>query len=277
MPQLYNWPMSVCEYDVGAVEAAHHVVQFYDAQEDALVANVGRYLLDGVKRSEALLIVAADERRAAFVRFLQVAGVDTDRILGDGMLEMLDAQQALDRFIVGGYPDIERFNATVGAAVRKARDRSTAGLRVYGEMVGLLWNRRQYPAAIRLEQLWHQLMGTVTFALFCAYEIDMLDASLDSGPIETLLCAHTHLLPNRPDDGFLSALQRGMEEVLGDHVAHLPLDAARMSGRGVARLPQSESTILWLRKHMPEHAAEIFRRARAHYRSPSGVAPPCSA
>jgi len=64
----------------------------------------------------------------------------------------------------------------IGTTVREAWQNSNgAGLRVYGEMVGILWKARQFPAAIRLEQLWNKLRKSHDFDLFCAYSIDIFD------------------------------------------------------------------------------------------------------
>jgi hypothetical protein len=112
---------------------------------------------------------------------------------------------------------------------------ATAGLRVYGEMVGLLWQAGEYPAAIRLEQLWHRLMKAVDFSLYCAYPIDIFGRGFEAGLIDALLCAHTHLLSCGPDDALVSARARGARGPLPErHGAALRL--ARPP-RGVARTP----------------------------------------
>ncbi|HEV7179475.1 MAG TPA: MEDS domain-containing protein, partial [Candidatus Baltobacteraceae bacterium] len=171
---------------------------------------------------------------------------------------------------IGGYPNPERFEATIGEAVRLARGRSSHGLRAYGEMVAVLWNRGQYPAAVRLEQLWHQLMSVVPFTLFCAYQIDVFDASFSPAVMQALLCAHTHLLSSGARNDLSTALERGMREVLGGDLSRVPGDARSLSGRGWAELPKTESTILWLRANMPEHASSILEHAKGHYQSLTG-------
>jgi hypothetical protein len=40
---------------------------------------------------------------------------------------------------------------------------------VFGEMVTVLWEQKNYDAAVRLEQLWNELALTHSFYLCCAY------------------------------------------------------------------------------------------------------------
>src|SRR6185312_4095495 len=93
------------------------------------------------------------------------------------------------------------------------------GTRAYGEMVGLLWRAGEFDAAIRLEELWNELLKSGDASLFCAYPIDIFSADFKVGKVDALLCAHTHLLPVDPAlDG---ALNRAMDEVLGARVEGL--------------------------------------------------------
>ena len=50
-------------------------------------------------------------------------------------------------------------------------------VRVFGEMVALLWDAGQIPCAIEVEELWNDLQGQFPFSLFCAYSGQSLSGS----------------------------------------------------------------------------------------------------
>jgi hypothetical protein len=149
------------------VDSGRHVVQCY-ADEDDLTRGVGTYLGGALEAGEACLVVATRRHRQAFERHLAARGADVDRLREEGGLVLLDAEEALARFMVAGRPDPDRFDGSIGARIRSL----TAGgrqLRAYGEMVSLLWDAGQVTASIELEELWNQLLSRSAFSLYCAY------------------------------------------------------------------------------------------------------------
>jgi len=246
--------------------SGQHLVQFYEVDQRVLIANVGRYLADGLAAGEHTIAVTTPDRREAFLEHLERAGAQPYEAIATGRLVLLDAAGTLARLLVNGYPDSERFDRVVGDLVRQTRSLSTTGLRAYGEMVGLLWQAGEYPAAIRLEQLWHRLMKAVDFSLYCAYPIDIFGRGFEAGLIDALLCAHTHLLSCGPDDALVSALARAAREVLYPNVMEFRPD---LLDRRAAwpELPRAEELVLWLRSIAPERSQQILDRARDYYRA----------
>ncbi|HEY5258090.1 MAG TPA: MEDS domain-containing protein [Candidatus Baltobacteraceae bacterium] len=241
-----------------------HAVQFYGLDEPALIANAGAYLLDGLRKDDNVIVVAQPRSRTAFESYLGDQGVDHHGLQASGRLQVIDSEQTLDRFMVGGQPDSRRFNDVIGSLVRGALA-PASGLRAYGDMVDLLWKRGQYPAAIRLEQLWHRLIADSSFSLFCGYEIDVLDPDLELGLLDALLRAHSHLLPGGAAAALSTALGLAMKEAFGEEFERVAGEASGFSQRGWSRLAPSEATILFLRKDRPAHARRVLARAREHY------------
>ncbi len=98
------------------------------------------------------MVIATPGHTEAFRGRLQMIGVDPDRAERLQKLIFLDAQSVLGQFMVGGRPDRRLFDNTIRAAM--SRIHSTAGIRAYGEMVGILWQANQREAAVQLEQFW---------------------------------------------------------------------------------------------------------------------------
>jgi len=243
-----------------------HFVQLYEADEGVLRKNVGKYLADGLAMGGGVIIVTTATHKASFYAELERRGWNLERLERNGRLTCLDAEDALARFLVDGYPDAERFDRAVGAVVRDAIIRAgSGGLRAYGEMVGVLWSRRQFPAAIRLEQLWNRLRNEVPFGLFCGYPIDVFGAHFDTPIVDALLCAHTHLLPSGANGRLDAAVNRAMTEVFGsENTRGLP---PGRNERAWASLPTAEASILWLRSNEPEKADAVLTLAREYYQA----------
>ena len=247
-------------------ESGDHLVQLYEADEQALVRNVARYLLEGLTLGSSLIVVATLEHETAFRRELEAAGADPQAAVSAGQLKFLNAEVTLAQFLIDGHPDADLFEQTVGVAVRQAAERAgDRGVRAFGEMVGVLWASKQYPAAIRLEQLWHKLMKSVEFNLFCGYPIDIFAKQFDIGIVDALLCAHTHLLPSGSNAKLESALTRATNDVLGARLAGLKPLMKRNFRPAWAALPNGEAMVLWLRNNLPDRADEILGLAREYY------------
>jgi len=241
-----------------------HFVQLYEADDGVLARNVGKYLADGLAQGAGLVLVATDEHRRLFAGELERRGWRPEELERAGRLTWLDASETLARFMVNGHPDADGFDRVVGEKVKTALARAgNGGLRAYGDMVGLLWQDRQFPAAIRLEQLWNRLRRKVPFSLFCAYPLDIFGGQFDVAILDALLCAHTHLLPTGSDGHLDRAVSRAIAETIGADEARTLSVGQRE--RVWANLPKPEAAIMWLRNHAPDRADEILALARKYY------------
>ncbi len=148
-------------------EAKHdHVVRFYES-DDELVAVVGDYLVGTLRAGDVAVIVATQDHAEAFQRQAAANGADLEAARADGSLVVVDAGRALEQFMVDGRPDPEAFHDRIGDLLQKPGD--GRAVRVYGEMVALLWDEGNVVAAIELEALWNDLGRALDFSLLCAY------------------------------------------------------------------------------------------------------------
>jgi hypothetical protein len=247
--------------------AGGHFVQLYEADDSGLVTNVGHYLWEGLKRGEGVLAIVEPFHRTLLLRCLDRLGADLGTLLGAHQLVFWDAQETLARFMVAGQPDWRLFENTICAAMRQVRPADGCeGLRAYGEMVGILWKVRQFPAAIRLEQLWNKLLEQSSFSLYCAYAIDIFGAEFEVADLESVLCTHTHLIPAESDGMLETAIHRSLDEILGPHADALRVLIKANYRASWAVMPGAENMVLWLRKNLPEKADRILSLARQHYR-----------
>jgi hypothetical protein len=173
-----------------------HVVQFYGA-EDELVGAVVGYLSGAVLDGDSVIVIATPDHRGAFEDALGTAGVDVEVARGDGRLLVLDADDTLAGFMVDGRPDPATFDAVVGTVVRGA---SADGRRVraFGEMVALLWDAGNVPAAIELEELWNGLGQHTPFSLFCAYPAHLVSDWRAAEQFSAVCHLHSEVVAGAP-------------------------------------------------------------------------------
>lgn len=254
--------MSSCAELLDNLEPEEHVVQLYGDDDRLLTQNVGRFLSEGLKRGDGLLVIATPEHRGTLARHLSQERVYSKAVL-EGSLVFHDAEATLGRFMRNGVPDPELFVSVVGETLEGVQSRAGhTGARAYGEMVGLLWKAREYAAAARLEELWNELLKSSDVSLFCGYPIDIFSPDFQAEKVDALLCAHTHLLPLDP--ALESALNRAMDEVLGARVDGLRRLIQSNHRPSWAQIPKAEALVLWLRNNLPGSANQIINLARQY-------------
>jgi hypothetical protein len=156
----------------GCAACGHdHLVEFYETEE-SLIATVTEYLVPALRGHEAAIVVATAEHRAAMADGIRSAGIDLEEATADGRYQAHDAAELLSCVMVGGAPDPARFDEVVEQLLEDAGDRP---VRIYGEMVALLWAEGDVTSTIALEDLWNLLLDVHGFSLFCGYPISGFD------------------------------------------------------------------------------------------------------
>jgi len=132
----------------------------------------------------------------AFAQVLRHNGCRIEDAVASGLLTMLDAHEMLLRFMVGNELDAERFYSVLGAVIQSSRQgRSRARVRVFGEMVDLLWRGGNRAAAILLEELWNELARLHSFTLLCAYSMGNFYMPGDGELFDKVCSRHSHVIP----------------------------------------------------------------------------------
>src|SRR3954462_12388154 len=90
-----------------------HFVQVYN-DEAFLLEAVAEYAGTGLRRGEAVVIIATPSHRAAFVQHLEGDGIAAQDARQCGQLLLLDADETLARFTSGGMPEWQSFHALLG-------------------------------------------------------------------------------------------------------------------------------------------------------------------
>jgi anti-sigma regulatory factor (Ser/Thr protein kinase) len=177
-------------------EPCDHVVMFYES-DDELVETVVQHLVDGLRGNERAVVVATSAHIEAFEAAMARTGVDVAAARARGIWLTFDASDALSRFLVGDRPDPDAFDAEIGDLIRRVADTGHS-VRVYGEMVALLWAAGQVAAAIELEALWNELGHVVPFSLFCAYPAGSITDPGHEDSFYRLCASHSAVVGDTP-------------------------------------------------------------------------------
>jgi PAS domain S-box-containing protein len=170
-----------------------HVILVYEA-DVCLVEAVSRFVSTGLVAGEASIVVATLPHREQLEARLRTHGVDLATAYAQGQYVALDAAETLAQFMVDDWLDAQRFVDVVGDIIARTKSRYPR-VRVFGEMVTLLWAAGHGDATLHLEALWHDLLKTYAFPLLCAYPIRGFVKGAHAQPFQAICAAHSHVIP----------------------------------------------------------------------------------
>lgn len=171
-----------------------HVVQFSE-NDASLISSVSAFIEAGLQAGDGCIVVSTKLHRESLERCLKENGLDVDAARVDGSYIALDAAEMLGRFMVNGEPDPARFTQVIGQILEKMARRRRR-VRVFGEMVALLWAEGNRTATIRLEDLWNDLHKAHTFSLFCAYPMQSFDGNTNGADFTQICQQHSQVVPS---------------------------------------------------------------------------------
>src|SRR5579864_5979017 len=167
-----------------------HIV--YPYTDESLVSQaVCLYASAGLHKNEAVVLIMSKGHFEPIMDRLKTEGIDVEDRQRSGQLACVVAEDMLPGFMVDGMPDTSRFKAAIGSIISRARASTSNGhqahVRVFGEMVSLLWEKN-LAAATRLEEMWNETIDNRS-TLMCTYTLR--GAPHDALP-EALVALHSH-------------------------------------------------------------------------------------
>jgi len=169
--------------------ACGHLVQLY-AEQASLLATLEDFICAGLDTGEAAIVIATAPHLHALEARLQARRIDLVEARNDNRYIPFGAADAMDRFMVDGWPDASRFIAFLAPVLARARGPGGRKVRGFGEMVAILWARGQREAALELEKLWSRVCARGDLTLLCAYPTHGFGRD-DDEALERVRAAHT--------------------------------------------------------------------------------------
>lgn len=170
-----------------------HLVQFYK-DDHFLTEVVTNYVAPALLNGEGAIIIATEKHLFMFEQALRQLPLNTSLLRLTGQLVMLNAESTLDKFMVNGLPDPERFAEVMGEALYEMKSKFPV-IKAYGEMVNILWNQGNIYGTVALEKLWNALLNKKDFTLLCAYSLDSLTDEKEGIGFGEVCQCHSHVIP----------------------------------------------------------------------------------
>ena len=183
-----------------------HFVQFYET-DLYLVNSLSGFISSGLSAGDGCLVVATEEHRSGLDVRLQAYGLDIVAAKTTGQYVSLDAEETLGKFMVDGSPDAARFSEVIQTLLAET-GKEHGRVRVFGEMVALLWAQGNRSGAIRLEELWNELHLSHPFTLFCAYPINGFCGETMAQPLSDVCATHSRVIPAESYTALIEADER---------------------------------------------------------------------
>jgi hypothetical protein len=242
-----------------------HIVQLYQDDEFLNYA-VCYFAAAGLANGESVILFPTLAHWDAMRPRLEAEGVDVRGAEKRGQLTMVDANELLPSFLRNDMPDPGVFEDAVGDIIGEAR----AGgryktVRLWGEMVDVLWERGDVTASMSLEDLFDDLGRRREFSIFCSFLMDNFNGDVQAHMLPRLGTNHSHLIPVADYD----RLERAVTDALWATVG--PDEASVLKSQMLSRyqppfnMPPAQALLLALRQFLPTVADPVLQLSRELY------------
>jgi len=249
-----------------APKPCDHFVQLY-TDDQFLARGVAEFLSPGFTAGEGAIVIATPAHVDLITAALTERGVRVADALDHGQLVLVDAEECLAKFMIDGMPDADTFSALATRLIEGVRAAGHEHMRLYGEMVNLLW-REDLDAAVRLEELWNETLSAQRVTLLCAYAIDNFDRHAHRAVLPDITRVHSHLIPVEDYERLDQAVDRAYTDIFGPEGESEAFRALLLAGSAAtAVMPGAEAALLALRGISARTADAVLDRARQHYRA----------
>jgi signal transduction histidine kinase len=177
----------------GEQSSEEHFVQFYES-ENFLIDSITSFVSLGFDSGETVFVLATASHLNSLRERLLEQKIDIEPLEAVGRFVALDAEKVHADLTVDGVLSRERFNQFFGSLLSQARE-ANRPIRVFGELVAVLWAQGKYATAIQVEELWNGLKSQTPFSLFCAYPLQGFAGQDLAGPLKQVCLSHSRIIP----------------------------------------------------------------------------------
>jgi DNA-binding NarL/FixJ family response regulator len=180
--------------DAPGKKAPHrHEVQFY-SDDAVFIDSFTHFISAALKDDDVVIVIATESHRNSLVEKLKARGLDMDAAIRQRTYISLDVAGTLPTFMVNDMPNSDRFFEVVGGFIRaaaKAGKREHPRVVACGECAPALWAEGKADAAIRLEQLWDQIVSTYEVDTLCGYALGSFHGEEDQHVFQSICAVHS--------------------------------------------------------------------------------------
>lgn len=176
------------------VEIAHrHEAHFY-SNDDSLLDGFTQCIVTALNGGSAVVVFASESHRNRLISRLQASGIDMTAAINQRRYVPLDAVDILSKFMVDDLPDpirlfkvLSELIATVSSGIGGGHTPIVA----CGGLAPVLLSQGKPESAIRLEQLWDQVVKRYGFDTICTYSRNSFEREQDRDAFQRICGLHS--------------------------------------------------------------------------------------
>ena len=170
-----------------------HEAHFY-SNDDFLLDGFTQCIVTALNGGSAVIVFASESHRNSLISRLQAHGIDTTAAIDQRRYVPLDSVDILSKFMVDDLPDPIRLLkvlndviATVSSGTGGAHTRVVA----CGGLAPVLLSQGKPESAIRLEQLWDQVVKKYGLDTICTYSRSSFESAQDQDVFQRICGLHS--------------------------------------------------------------------------------------
>lgn len=149
------------------IASADHLFQIYES-ESVLLDSLEGFAGTGFMAGENVIIVATASHLEGLEQRLLKQGFDIPTLSATDRYITFDAELLAFSFFVDGRFD-EKLLLQAAAEMLERIRKNGRQIRIFGEMVSVLWSKGYHSETRKLEEIWDGICEREKFCLFCAY------------------------------------------------------------------------------------------------------------
>ena len=177
----------------GAEISHSHEALFY-SNDDFLLDHLTQHIVSALNSESAIIVFANESHRNSLIPRLQAHGVDATAAIDQRRYIPLDPVDILSKFMVDDLPDpirlfkvLDDLIATVSSSTGRAHNRVFA----CGGLAPVLLSQGKPRSAVRLEQLWDEVVKRDGLDTVCTYPQSSFESEQDRDVFERICELHS--------------------------------------------------------------------------------------
>lgn len=187
----HDWKQSNIQTFWGEIAACHHLVQFYE-NERVFIETLEGFAGSGFLTGESVVVVATPAHLLALNSRLKNQGFQLEALISKQQYIPVDAEQLLQK-LLPKTKLVKNLLSEFTSGILCTASRNGRKLRIFGEMVALLWASGRSKEAIELEHFWCDFLEEHEVSVYCAYpESGFTDD--DGLPLKEIFSSHSTVI-----------------------------------------------------------------------------------
>ncbi len=179
---------------IRTAEIAHHHEAHFYSNDDFLLDGFTKCIVTALNAGSTVIVFASESHRKSLISRLQAHAIDTTAAIDQRRYVPLDPVDILSKFMVDDLPDPIRLFKVLNdliATVSSGRGGAPTRVVACGGLAPVLLSQGKPESAIRLEQLWNQVVKQYGLNTICTYSRSGFESEQDKEVLQRICELHS--------------------------------------------------------------------------------------